>query len=101
MIRTQVGLVHYNGGALIGAFATLRRRSVPSLHHNEPENRSTTWKSVTHVPRLFCYLSPRPLRASGKPPAARRRMTAAERQDLANKQLRRGERSLEAAQLFG
>src|SRR5713226_8542516 len=32
------------------------------FQYNEPENNTRTWKSVTHVPRRFCYLSPRPVK---------------------------------------
>src|SRR6266568_5644415 len=41
--------------------ATLRRRSAPLFQYNEPENSTGTWKSVNHVPRRFCYLTPRPV----------------------------------------
>ena len=44
--------------ALIGAFATLRHRSVISFPHNEPENSTRTWKSVTHAPSFLLPISP-------------------------------------------
>lgn len=58
---TSVGIGARRICARIGDCATRRCRSVPSIQRGGSYSSNRTWKSVTHVPGRFCYLSPRPL----------------------------------------